>query len=82
METIVGYIAATLTTISFIPQVIRVILTEETKDISRNMYLLLALGICFWCYYGYLTNDLPILLANGVTLLFVAVVLVYKLREE
>ncbi len=82
MENFLGYIAAFLTTVSFLPQVMRVILTEQTRDISRNMYLLLALGVFLWMIYGFLKGDLPIILANSITLVFVLIILVYKIREK
>ncbi len=82
MENFLGYIAAFLTTVSFLPQVMRVILTEQTRDISRNMYLLLALGVFLWMIYGFLKGDLPIILANSITLVFVLIILVYKIKEK
>ncbi|WP_411822757.1 SemiSWEET transporter [Leptospira sp. 'Mane'] len=82
MEVILGYIAAICTTLSFLPQVLRVILTKQTRDISRNMYILLGLGVLLWFVYGILISDMPIILANGFTLIFVSTILVYKLKSE
>ncbi|MCZ8342812.1 MAG: SemiSWEET transporter [Leptospira sp.] len=81
MEVLIGYLAAFLTTVSFLPQVLRVVLTKQTRDISRNMYLLFALGVFFWLIYGILKGDLPMILANSVTIFFVLIVLYYKLTE-
>ncbi|MBP7284574.1 MAG: SemiSWEET family sugar transporter [Leptospiraceae bacterium] len=82
IESLIGYMAACLTTISFLPQVIRVVLTKRTEDISRNMYILLNLGVCLWLSYGIMKSDLPIILANGITLIFSFTILVFKLREK
>ncbi|GBF49009.1 sugar efflux transporter for intercellular exchange [Leptospira ryugenii] len=82
MELLIGYIAAILTTLSYLPQVLRVILTKQTRDISRNMYLLQGLGVFLWLCYGVLLTNLPIILANAVTLGFVLTILYYKISEE
>ena len=61
---IIGLIAGTCTTISFLPQVIKTIKIKETKDISISMYIVLATGILLWMIYGILIKDLPVILAN------------------
>ncbi|EOQ90605.1 sugar efflux transporter for intercellular exchange [Leptospira yanagawae serovar Saopaulo str. Sao Paulo = ATCC 700523] len=81
MENLIGYVAAFLTTVSFLPQVLRVVMTKQTRDISRNMYLLFFLGVVLWFVYGILKSDFPIILANVVTLFFVTIILYYKLTE-
>jgi MtN3 and saliva related transmembrane protein len=75
-----GYMAAVLTTVSFIPQAIKTIRTKNTEGISLIMYLMFSLGVFFWLIYGIYTNNLPVLLANGVTLCFALVILFYKIR--
>lgn len=81
METLIGYIAAFLTTVSFLPQVLRVVMTKQTRDISRNMYVMFFLGVVLWFIYGIMRSDFPIILANVVTLFFVTIILYYKLNE-
>ncbi|TGK13884.1 hypothetical protein EHO60_00585 [Leptospira fletcheri] len=78
----IGYTASLLTTISFLPQVIKVLIERKTRDISRNMYLVLTVGLGFWLAYGILKEDLPIILANSVTLVFTMVILYFKLMEK
>jgi MtN3 and saliva related transmembrane protein len=78
--TIVGLIAAFLTTSSFLPQSIKVIKSKHTKDLSLGMYILLILGMSFWLFYGILSKDIPIIIANTVSLLFAIPTLVIKLR--
>lgn len=82
MENLIGYIAAFLTTVSFLPQVLRVVMTKQTRDISRNMYIMFFLGVLLWFVYGILKSDFPIILANIVTIFFVSIILFYKLKEE
>lgn len=79
---ILGLIAATLTTISFFPQAIKIIKTRDARSISLVMYSILVLGIAMWVVYGFLVGDLPILLANIITLIPTLVILVIKTREK
>ncbi|MCW7508859.1 SemiSWEET transporter [Leptospira levettii] len=81
MENLIGYVAAFLTTVSFLPQVLRVVMTKQTRDISRNMYIMFFFGVVLWFVYGILKSDFPIILANVVTLFFVTIILYYKLNE-
>jgi MtN3 and saliva related transmembrane protein len=78
MELFIGYLAAILTTVSFLPQVLRVVVTKKTRDISRNMYIVLSIGVFLWLVYGFMKSDLPIILANLLTLLFTLTILVFK----
>ncbi len=76
----IGGLAATLTTCSFIPQVVRVWTTRHTKDISLLMYALFTLGVALWLAYGIQLGAWPVIVANGITLLLAGTVLVLKLR--
>ncbi len=80
--TILGLVAATCTTIAFLPQAIKAIRTRHTKDLSLGMYALLTTGIILWLIYGVFKNDLPIILANGVTLVFAAIILFLKIKYK
>ncbi|TGK35441.1 hypothetical protein EHQ12_07560 [Leptospira gomenensis] len=80
--TFLGYVASLLTTISFLPQVIRVVMGGSTKDISRNMYVVFIVGVVFWLIYGFLIRDFPIILANIFTLLFTSIILFFKLKND
>lgn len=77
----IGYLAASLTTLSFVPQVWRTWKTRHTKDISLRMYLMLTCGIALWLVYGLRIGAWPIILANAITLLLAGTVLVLKLRH-
>jgi MtN3 and saliva related transmembrane protein len=76
----IGAIAATITTLCWFPQTIKIILTRETSAISLIMYLMLALGITLWLVYGLLIGSWPLIGANAVTLVPVLAILAMKLR--
>lgn len=78
--TITGYIAGTLTTVSFIPQVARAWKLRETRDISLAMLILFAMGIFLWTLYGFWVASPPIIAANVMTFLLILVLLALKMR--
>ena len=81
LETLIGLAAAFCTTISYIPQIKKIWETGDTKDISLKMFAILAAGIALWIAYGVLRGDPVIILANSVSLAFLAVILFFKLRD-
>lgn len=80
--TYIGLMAAILTTISFLPQVIKTIKTKETKDLSLGMYITFTLGIALWLTYGIIISDLPIILANSVTIILAGIILTLKIKYK
>lgn len=78
---LIGNIAALLTTISFLPQVIKTIKTKDTKSISLPMYLLFITGVFLWIIYGLRSNQMPIIIGNTITFILAGVILGYKLLE-
>jgi MtN3 and saliva related transmembrane protein len=79
--TIVGMIAGVLTTVAFLPQVLRTWRTRSTADISLVMFLIYVTGIVLWLVYGLMLNDLPLIASNAVTLVFSGTILALKLRH-
>lgn len=77
-----GYLAAVLTTVSFVPQVVKIYKTRETAGISLVMYLVFVSGIVMWLLYGFFLGELPIVLANSVTLLLSGYILWMKVSNE
>ncbi|SNY94626.1 SemiSWEET family sugar transporter [Flagellimonas pacifica] len=77
---IVGLIAATLTTSSFVPQVYKTWRHKSTRDISLTMYLAFLVGTILWLYYGIEHGSLAIILANAITGILVIFVILLKLR--
>ena len=80
IETI-GLLAAFLTTASFLPQAILVLRTRNTEGISLTMYVMFTLGIACWLIYGIALSNLPMILANGVTIILVSLILAMKARS-
>ena len=78
--TTIGFIAALLTTVAFLPQALKVWQTRSAKDVSLGMYMLFTLGVALWLVYGVLLNSWPIIVSNLVTLVLAGVVLAMKLR--
>jgi len=81
LVTAIGLVAAFCTTISYIPQIKKIWDTGETHDISLKMFLILAAGIALWIVYGAMQGDAVIILANSVSLTFLATILFFKLRN-
>ena len=75
-----GYAAAALTTVSFVPQATRALRTRETQGISLWMYVLFTVGVGCWLGYGLLLGSWPIILSNLVTLALALAILLLKLR--
>jgi len=67
--TLLGLLAGTLTTIAFLPQLRQTWRTRSAKDVSLGMLLIFISGVALWLVYGLLLGQLPIILANVVTLL-------------
>lgn len=78
--TVLGFVAAILTTSSFLPQALKTIQTKNTSGISLFMYSLFSLGTLMWLIFGWYSNNLPIMVANAVTLIFAVIVLFYKIK--
>jgi MtN3 and saliva related transmembrane protein len=77
---LVGYLAACLTTVSFVPQAWLTFRTRDVRSISLGMYSVFTLGVFLWLVYGVLLAAWPVVLANAVTLVLAASILGMKLR--
>ncbi len=75
-----GFVAAILTTSSFLPQAFKTIKTKDTSGISLFMYSLFSLGTLCWFLFGLFSHNMPVLIANAITLVFAAIVLGYKIK--
>ena len=75
---IIGYIAATLTTSSFLPQAIMTIKTRDTESLSLGMYIAFTLGVLLWLIYGLFVADKAIIFANAITFVLSASILFFK----
>ncbi|MBL8348024.1 MAG: SemiSWEET family sugar transporter [Rubrivivax sp.] len=78
----VGYLAALLTTSSFVPQAVLTLRTRDVSGISLSMYSAFTLGVALWLLYGIAIGEWPVIIANVVTLALAATILVTKVRVE
>ena len=78
-QELIGFLAAFCTTIAFIPQALKVWKTRSTKDISLMMFVIFSFGVLSWLIYGLLIFNLPIILANSITLALSIYILINKI---
>jgi len=78
----IGAIAATLTTLSFLPQAILVLRTRETRGISLSMYSVFTLGVALWILYGIKLGAVPVIVANAVTFCLALCILSVVIRNK
>ena len=74
----IGSIAGTLTTLSFVPQVVRIWRTRHADDISTSMFVIFITGVTLWLFYGISLGAWPVIIANSITLVLASAVLVLK----
>jgi MtN3 and saliva related transmembrane protein len=79
---LVGYMAASLTTLSFIPQAMKTLSRGDTRGISLSMYALFTSGIAFWLIYGVLTRNGPLMISNAITVVLSGLILQRKVEDE
>jgi MtN3 and saliva related transmembrane protein len=79
---LLGYCAATLTSLSFLPQAWLTLRTRNVAGISLGMYSAFTAGVALWLAYGIVLGEWPIIAANALTLALALVILVMKLRVE
>jgi MtN3 and saliva related transmembrane protein len=77
---LIGYAAAVLTTLSFVPQAWHTFRTRDVSGISLGMYTVFAVGVALWLAYGVLLSAWPVVVANAVTLALALAILTMKLR--
>lgn len=81
MSTWLGFAAATLTTVAFVPQVLHTLRTRDTSGISLGMYATFTVGVALWFAYGLVRSDPPMIISNVIVFVLAAAVLVMKLRN-
>jgi len=80
MTDLLGYTAAILATVAFVPQVTKTVRSRKTDDISVGMYILFCSGVALWLVYGLLVASGPLILSSFATLMLAGTVLVIKLK--
>ena len=79
---IFGFIAGTLTTISFLPQVIKTVKGKNVDGLSLIMYICFSAGVAFWLVYGIYLHNLPIIIFNSITILFAIAILLNIIKYK
>ncbi len=69
IEQVIGFLAGILTTVAVIPQLIKSFKTKKVMDVSPFMFAILLGGVGLWVVYGFLKNDYPIIITNGISFL-------------
>lgn len=82
LHDLVGYAAATLTTLAFIPQTLHSWRSRDLSGVSLGMYSLFTIGVALWLLYGIVLESWPIIIANAITLALAGSVLFLKLRHK
>lgn len=80
--TLLGLAAGSLTTVAFVPQVVKIWRTRSADDISTVMFLLFSTGVLLWLIYGIAIGSLPVIVSNAITLLLAVVIVLLKLRYK
>ena len=80
--TVLGLAAGTLTTIAFVPQVVKIWRNKSADDISYGTFILFSIGLLIWLLYGIAIEAPPIIAANAITLLLAVIILVLKARYD
>jgi MtN3 and saliva related transmembrane protein len=78
----IGIAAGVCTSISMLPQLVKIIKTKKADDISYGMVVVLLVGVAAWIWYGVLRSDYPIIITNSFSLLVNFLVLVFSLRYK
>ena len=77
---LLGLVAGTITSVTFLPQVIRIYKTKSAKDLSSTMLGMLIVGVAMWLAYGIAINDIAIIYTNGMVLFLSLIMLYFKFR--
>lgn len=82
METVIGTIAGILTSVSMIPQLIKVLKEKDVENLSCGMIAVLLTGVSLWVVYGIMKDELPIILSNGFSVLVNTTLLIYFFKYK
>ncbi|WP_051345899.1 SemiSWEET transporter [Thermodesulfovibrio yellowstonii] len=80
LNNLVGIIAGAITTSALIPQALKIYKTKSARDVSLTMFIFLAIGIMLWFFYGILIKEIPVILANIVSLILIFLIIFMKIR--
>jgi MtN3 and saliva related transmembrane protein len=78
----IGFVAASLTTAAFVPQLIRVMKLRSAREISLGTFVMFSVGVFMWLMYGIYTGSRPVIASNVVTLVLSVSILILKLKYD
>ena len=78
----IGFVAASLTTAAFVPQLIRVMKLRSAREISLGTFVMFSVGVFMWLMYGIYTGSRPVIASNLVTLVLSVSILILKLKYD
>ncbi|HYJ18387.1 MAG TPA: SemiSWEET transporter [Burkholderiales bacterium] len=85
MADLIGLLAGVLTTIAFVPQLLKIYATKSGKDVSARMFVMFIAGVALWLVYGIMIRSLPVIIANlltlGLAISIMALKVLYSRRE-
>lgn len=79
---IIGFIAATLTTVAFLPQVYKIWKYRNSDGVSLSMYIVMFSGVLLWLYYGIMINSISVITANSITAILQLTIIYFKLKVK
>jgi len=80
LDTLLGYAAGFLTTIAFVPQVVKIWKSRSAHDVSLPTFIAFTIGVTLWLTYGFVKKEPPIILWNSATLVLASAILVMKVK--
>ncbi len=80
MADLIGLLAGVLTTIAFVPQLLKIYASKSGKDVSARMFVMFSAGVALWLVYGIMIGSLPVIIANTVTLGLAIAIMALKIR--
>ncbi len=78
--TVIGLFAGGLTTVGYVPQLLKIIRTKSTGDLSMTMFMILSVGVFLWLIYGLYINSFPVIAANAATLCLTVTIGMLKIK--
>ena len=82
LDTLLGYAAGFLTTIAFVPQVVKIWKSRSAHDVSLSTFIAFTIGVALWLAYGFVVKQPPMILWNAVTLVLAGAILAMKLKFD
>ncbi|AFL82560.1 hypothetical protein Aeqsu_3125 [Aequorivita sublithincola DSM 14238] len=81
-EQIIGILAGLFTTLAVLPQIIKALKTKSVDDVSPIMFITLCIGLGLWTVYGFLKEDLPIIITNGISFILNSFMLILSITSR